>query len=825
MKTLILVIAAIFILSFQLANHADAKCMLDKDWPDKPCIDTYPPLPLSKSEWKDLWNAYFDYKGGQWMEQKKLELDKQIKSGTLQNWIESGSATQNFTNYNVWFYYYVNGKSPAPSGYELADQNSQPVSSDASVFPKLGEEFKLGQDDVAFFKSENILIKFSNVTEDSRCPTGVMCIWQGRVSVDVNVIKDDKDKGDFILTLGESEKLALQTFDGYYVKLLKVEPYPSFPSTNVGSREYLVYLSVAKVKDIIPDSPLKQFKSGIAAKDVVCKEGLQLVIKSKDGSPACVKLTTAPKLVQRGWANKSWSPPVIPTDFSDVTITLERHPCFGFCPIYSVLIYGNGTVNYVGMNFVETMGVKVFKIPADKVKELVTDIYETNFFSLNDRYEAPMTDLPSATTTVTIGAQTKSVYNYGNAGPQKLEDFEQKIDEITQTKMLIGEPKPQPPSESEPTSIEEVANLNNMLGFEMFANLAQGKQENAFFSPYSISSAFSILYEGARGTTQDEIRSVFHFIKDDQTRRDYSHQIISDLNKPSKNYILSAANALWVQDKFPILDQYKVVTEKYYLSKTENLDFETHPEESRKTINSWVEDKTNDKIKDLLPPGSINDMTRAVITNAVYFLGNWTVQFDEKLTQEDDFKTLEQKTVKVPMMNAKQYFNYGSNGDLQVLQMSYKGDDLSMLVLLPKDNDLTSLEKKLSVENLKEWKSGMEKKEVNVFLPKFKLEKTYSLNENLAKMGMPSVFEPGSADLSGIDGKTDLYVTGVFHKAFVAVDEKGTEAAAATGIVVGTTSMGPEPEIFRADHPFIFLIQDDRTGLILFMGKVVDPTS
>ena len=313
--------------------------------------------------------------------------------------------------------------------------------------------------------------------------------------------------------------------------------------------------------------------------------------------------------------------------------------------------------------------------------------------------------------------------------------------------------------------------------------------------------------------------------KDDQTRRAYAHQVISDLNKPSKNYILSTANALWVEDKFLILDEYKDVTETYYFSKTENLDFVAQPEESRKTINSWVEEKTNDKIKDLIPQDSINDLTRAVITNAVYFLGNWTVQFDENLTKEDDFKVSEQKTVKVPMMNVEQNFNYGSTDDLQILQMSYKGDDLSMLVLLPKDNDLSSLEKKLTVENLNQWKSNLMKKQVNVFLPKFKLETTYSLNENLVKMGMPSAFDSELADLSGIDGKKDLYVSGVFHKAFVSVDEKGTEAAAATGIVIGTTSAGSLPEIFRADHPFIFIIQDDRTGLILFMGKVVNPTN
>ena len=380
------------------------------------------------------------------------------------------------------------------------------------------------------------------------------------------------------------------------------------------------------------------------------------------------------------------------------------------------------------------------------------------------------------------------------------------------------------PSMVEPQSIKETADLNNEFAFEIFSNLTEEKEENTFFSPYSISSAFSILYEGVRGTTQDEIQSVFHFIKDDQTRRNYTHTILSELNKPDQNYTLSSANALWVQDKFPILKEFTDVAETYYLAKTENLDFVTHSEDSRQTINKWVEEKTNDKIKDLLPEGSIDSLTRAVITNAVYFKGNWTIQFDEKLTQDEDFKISEQYIVKVPMMNVHEYFNYGSSDDLQILQMPYLGDNLSMLVLLPKNNDLQSLEEKLSVTNLNEWKSKLTRKEVQVYLPKFTFNTKYRLNDNLIAMGIPSAFDPNKADLSGITGKSDLYITSVFHQAFVAVDEQGTEAAASTGIVSGVTSVRPPPEIFRADHPFIFLIQDDNTGMILFMGKVVDPT-
>jgi serpin B len=368
------------------------------------------------------------------------------------------------------------------------------------------------------------------------------------------------------------------------------------------------------------------------------------------------------------------------------------------------------------------------------------------------------------------------------------------------------------------------ADASNRFAFEMFSNLSGGKQENSFFSPYSISSAFSIVYEGAKGTTRDEIQSVFHFIKDDQIRRNSTYTMLSELNGLGQNYTLSSANALWVQNNFPLLKEYTDVVKKYYLANATNLDFKNKAEDSRQTINKWVEDNTNNKIKDLLPVDSINDFTRAVITNAVYFKGFWTTPFNENLTEYANFSITEQHTVKVPMMNTLAHFNYSSNNDLQVLQMPYKGNKLSMLVLLPKNNDIQSLEQKLSATNLNEWKSKLTPKQVQVSMPKFTLNTKYALVDNFKGMGISSAFNPDVADFSGMDGTKNLYITGIFHQAFVAVDEKGTEAAAATGITIGTTSMPPPPEIFRADHPFVFLIQDDRTGLILFMGKVVDPS-
>lgn len=374
--------------------------------------------------------------------------------------------------------------------------------------------------------------------------------------------------------------------------------------------------------------------------------------------------------------------------------------------------------------------------------------------------------------------------------------------------------------------VKEFVDANNIFAFDMFSNLTKGKQENAFFSPYSVSNAFSIVYEGANGTTRDEIQSVFHFIKDDQTRKNSAYASLSDLNVPGHNYTLSSANALWVQNDFQLLKEYADMVKTYYLAKTTNLDFKNNAEGSRQTINKWVGEKTNDKIQDLLPPGSVLPITKAVITNAVYFKGYWSIPFVETMTQDEDFKIDALHTVKVHMMSNNDHFNYASTDDLQILQMYYKGGDLSMLILLPKNNDLKSLEEKISATNLNEWESKIARKDVQMYLPKFTFDKKYTLNENLKQMGIPSAFTPEMADFSGITGKKDLVISNVVHQAFISVDEKGTEAAAATGIIMGPTAAMPRepPEMFRADHPFIFLIQDERTGLILFMGKVVDPT-
>ncbi len=266
---------------------------------------------------------------------------------------------------------------------------------------------------------------------------------------------------------------------------------------------------------------------------------------------------------------------------------------------------------------------------------------------------------------------------------------------------------------------------------------------------------------------------------------------------------------------------------RWYGVDAANLDFTNNPEGSRATINRRVEEKTEDRIRDLLPPGSIDPMTRLVITNAVYFKGTWMKQFDPEATREEEFRIGPGETVPVPMMHrmdAGAVYGYNETDTLQVLEMPYaceSGSELVMLILLPREDNLTVAEEALG--SIGDLRRSLVKQRVKVSIPKFRFEADYSLPEVLSAMGMPTAFT-ADADFSGMDGTDDLFISDAVHKAFVDVNEEGTEAAAATGVVVGNTGACPgTTPVFRADHPFIFLIIDKDSGTILFMGRVADP--
>ncbi|MBP2133955.1 serpin B [Methanomicrobium sp. W14] len=380
--------------------------------------------------------------------------------------------------------------------------------------------------------------------------------------------------------------------------------------------------------------------------------------------------------------------------------------------------------------------------------------------------------------------------------------------------------------------VKAVLSANNNFAFSLYRTLSgeNSVDTNLFFSPYSISSVFALVYEGAKGDTASQISSAFYFPENTATLREGYKEMNSALNSGNEGYDLSTANALWAEKTYPFLESYINTAEDYYSANTTNLDFVNRPEESRTEINDWTSGKTNGKITDLIPEGMIDSSTMLVITNAIYFKGEWVKQFDKNETTKSDFTTASGKTVSVDMMKRTDdgaIFGYNETDSLQVLDMPYSGDNgenLSMLVLLPKDGSLKTAEDVLSSGRLENITSSLKEQRVIVGFPKFKLETEYSLPQTLKKMGITDAFTSG-ADLSGMDGKKDLFISGVVHKAYVDVNEEGTEAAAATGATVSLTAVmneNPVP-VFIADHPFIFVIQDDDTGNILFIGRLCNP--
>ena len=371
--------------------------------------------------------------------------------------------------------------------------------------------------------------------------------------------------------------------------------------------------------------------------------------------------------------------------------------------------------------------------------------------------------------------------------------------------------------------VQKVVDANNQFALELYAELGKTEKGNIFYSPYSIFSALAMTYEGAKGQTADEIKAVFHFPESSILRQNFA-KIYDDINKSEDNYALKMGNALWLQKDYPFLEDYLNVVEKYYGGKATNVDFVNETEKSRQTINSFIEEQTNNKIKDLIPKGVLDSTTKLVLTNAIYFKGTWKWEFNPKYTEDMAFKITPTNVIKVPMMYMKPEkakFNYADTGDLQILELPYEGDKISMLILLPKEN-LEDIEP-ITLEKLQKCESQMEETTLDeIYLPKFEFDTKYFMKETLSEMGMPTLFR-ASADLSNMDGTYELYVKEVIHQAFVKVDEHGTEAAAATGVVTDLTSFLPK-NVFRADHPFLFIIQQNDTGNILFMGRVNNPT-
>lgn len=386
----------------------------------------------------------------------------------------------------------------------------------------------------------------------------------------------------------------------------------------------------------------------------------------------------------------------------------------------------------------------------------------------------------------------------------------------------------------ETDDMPELVEGNTEFALDIFGVLCSEETEgNLFFSPYSISTALGMTWAGARGSTESQMADVLHFTLPQGRTHDAFASLQEKLSEEYRASLvygegdaltLEVANALWVEESYPLLDEYTELVESKYGAVANNLDFTMNPEGSRQTINEWVTEKTRDRIRDLIPPGVITPLTRVVLTNAVYFKGSWLYEFDEGMTADGEFNTLDGDVVEVPMMHQVEEFAYGELMGCRAISLPYCDNMSSMLIMMP-DEDILEFERNLDREALEAITISLSRRSVDLTMPRFEFTRSFGLSEVLASMGMPDAFESAAADFSGFIGRPELFISAVIHKAFVKVDETGTEAAAATAVVMAVECVSiPEPPVeLVLDRPFLFLVRDELTGTILFMGRVANP--
>ena len=377
---------------------------------------------------------------------------------------------------------------------------------------------------------------------------------------------------------------------------------------------------------------------------------------------------------------------------------------------------------------------------------------------------------------------------------------------------------------------QEFISGNHKFTLDLYQELIKS-QENLFFSPYSISSALAMTYGGARTTTEEQMAQVLQTSLTQERYHAAFNKLDQSLASREKTagedekdaFQLKIANALWGQKDFPFLTDYLDMLAENYGAGMQMVDFVNSPDPSRIKINDWVADQTKNKIKDLLPEGSINPLTRLVLTNAIYFKASWLNQFSPNATHKDLFTLLDGSTVDVNMMSREAGMRYASGEGYQLVSIPYSGSQVSMLIFLPAEGKFSEFEAGITVDKLEGMIRAMKYSQVDLSLPKFKLETKFEAADQLISLGMVDAFDPNKADFSGMDGKKDLYISNVYHQAFVDVNEEGTEAAAATGLVVMQTSLPVDVVEMNVNRPFIFLIYDQETESILFMGRILKP--
>lgn len=395
------------------------------------------------------------------------------------------------------------------------------------------------------------------------------------------------------------------------------------------------------------------------------------------------------------------------------------------------------------------------------------------------------------------------------------------------------------------TPIRKVTFSNTVFGVNLLQSVTR-QPANQLVSPYSIAIALAMTYAGARGDTRTQMQSTLHYPFEGtelhQTLQRLHQRLDtreSDGSTPTPTPTpdeedqhrvplqLIDANSLWGQEGFPWSDAYLSLVEQYYSAGLRQLDFADDPDAARREINRWVSAMTRENIPELLPAGSISAATRLVLTNAVYFQALWNHPFSPSDTDSRPFTNLDGSDTEIPMMtNDSRAFPYADIGGLQLIELPYQDDDYGMVIVLPPDGEYDDFETSLTASKLWDWLDQLEERAGAITIPKFRFDARFQLSSTLAALGMPDAFDPSKADLSEMaadEAGDALYIDEVHHKTFISVDEKGTEAAAATGIVIPVSAVvGEDPFEMIVDRPFLFLIRERRTGAILFLGRMVD---
>jgi serpin B len=394
-----------------------------------------------------------------------------------------------------------------------------------------------------------------------------------------------------------------------------------------------------------------------------------------------------------------------------------------------------------------------------------------------------------------------------------------------ETSAPAPEPEPLPPVEWS-SDIQTIADASNHFTFDLYKKLAEDEKGNVIVSPFSAHTALGMTSFGARGQTRDQMTNVLHLPKDEGKALS-AGELGRYYSTPRKLVQLSVTNSIWGQKDVAWRPEFLELQKTRFGAGFEEADFKSNPDTERIRINKWIETKTNDRVKDLLQPKHIDGLTRMVLANAVYFKGTWATQFPAKKTRDLIFHLADGGRVTVPTMYEDVKCRWGFIREVQgakIVELPYSGGELSMVVILPMLPDgLPAIEKKLTPESLAKWISEMllMSKPVGVSLPKFRFEKSCDLPKPLESLGMVDAFKPGLADFSGMASGINLFISAVAHKAFIEVNEEGTEAAAATA-VVSSEAFG-DPPAFTVEHPFLFLIRDTKRGTVLFIGRVMNP--